>query len=141
MMRHSREIRGFTLLELMIVVAIIGLLATIAIPNFFGIQKRAKTTEARSNLGAIWTLQEAYYVENETYANPSGELDPGLYDGTTGWSDLGFYPNGTTRYEYDVVSADDVTFLARASGDIDGDAQKDIWTIDEVGKLIHSESD
>ena len=133
--------RGFTLIELMIVVAIVGVLSAIAIPNFYGMQKRAKTTEAKSNLGAIWSLQEAYYAENETYANPAGELDPGVYDGSSGWPELGFFPKGTTRYQYEVVSADNSSFIARASGDIDGDGQNDVWTIDEVGALVHSVKD
>jgi len=141
MMIQLRDNRGFTLMELMIVVSIVGLLAAIAIPNFIGMQKRAKTTEARSNLGAIWSLQEAYFVENESYASPSGGLDPGTYDGTTGWSGLGFYPKGTTRYEYVVVSASNESFLAQASGDIDGDGQDDTWTIDEVGDLLHTAAD
>jgi prepilin-type N-terminal cleavage/methylation domain-containing protein len=141
MMIQFRENRGFTLMELMIVVSIVGLLAAIAIPNLIGMQKRAKTTEAKSNLGAIWSLQEAYYAENDSYASPSGGLDPGTYNGTTGWSELGFYPKGITRYEYEVVSASNTTFLAQASGDIDGDGQSDTWTIDEVGDLLHTATD
>jgi len=140
-MRCRRDVRGFTLLELMIVVAIVGLLATIAIPNFFGMQKRARTTEAKSNLGAIWMLQEAYRVGTDSYVLPGSQLPPGVYDGTAGWAELGFYPQGTTRYAYEVVSANNTAFLARATGDIDGDAQDDVWTIDEVGALSHTVSD
>lgn len=140
-MQRLRSARGFTLMELMIVVAIVGLLAAIAIPNFFGMQKRAKMSEAKANLGALWALQEAYYIENETYALPSAELDAGTYDGTVGWAELGFFPKGTTRYDYEVVSADASSFIARARGDIDGDPDKDEWTIDEVGDLSHTSVD
>jgi type IV pilus assembly protein PilA len=140
-MSYLGDKRGFTLLELIIVVAIIGLLAAIAIPNFFGMQKRAKTTEARSNLGVVWKLQEAYHIENETYDIPSTELPPGTYDGSTGWTELGFFPKGTTRYEYKILSGDYVSFTAQAKGDIDSDGQYDIWTIDEVGDLIHGRVD
>ena len=140
MMRRSKE-KGFTLIELMIVVAIVGILAAIAIPNFIGMQKRAKTTEAKSNLGEIWTLQEAYRAENDTYVAPSGALTAGTYDGTTGWAELGFYPKGTTRYDYTVTSADANSFTAQASGDIDNDGQNDIWTIDELGNLQHTSVD
>jgi prepilin-type N-terminal cleavage/methylation domain-containing protein len=140
-MKRLRDNHGFTLLELMIVVAIVGLLSTIAIPNFFGMQKRAKTTEAKSNLGALWSLQEAYFIESETYANPSTQIAAGQHDGSTGWAELGFYPKGTTRYMYEVVSASNTAFLARASGDIDGDGSDDVWTIDEVGELSHTTTD
>jgi len=47
--------KGFTLIELMIVVAIIGILAAIAIPNFLKFQAKSKQSEAKSNLGAIFT--------------------------------------------------------------------------------------
>ncbi len=140
-MSHLRSNRGFTLIELMIVVAIVGILAAIAIPNFYGMQKRAKTTEAKSNLGQLWTLQEAYHAENETYAGPSSQLAAGTYDGTTGWAELGFYPKGTTRYMYEIVSASNTAFVARASGDIDGDGTNDVWSIDEVGDLSHDTTD
>ncbi len=53
MLRKIRNRKGFTLVELMIVVAIIGILAAIAIPNFLNFRLKAKTSEAKSNLGAI----------------------------------------------------------------------------------------
>lgn len=140
MMRRRKE-QGFTLIELMIVVAIVGILAAIAIPNFVGMQKRAKTTEAKSNLGEIWTLQEAYRAENDTYVAPSGAIAPGTLDGTTGWAELGFYPKGTTRYSYAVSSASASAFTATATGDIDNDGQNDIWAIDELGNLQHTTVD
>lgn len=59
--------KGFTLIELMIVVAIIGILASIAIPNFLAYQKRAKTAEAKQELANIRTLQETYWADASTY--------------------------------------------------------------------------
>jgi len=140
MKRRSAE-KGFTLIELMIVVAIVGILAAIAIPNFIGMQKRAKTTEAKSNLGELWTLQEAYRAENDTYVLPSGSLAEGTYDGTVGWAELGFYPKGTTRYGYSVTAAGGTSFTAQATGDIDNDGLNDTWTIDELGNLQHTNVD
>ncbi len=63
--------KGFTLIELMIVVAIIGILAAIAIPDFLKFQAKAKQSEAKSNLGAIFTTQVAYFGENNTYGGGS----------------------------------------------------------------------
>ncbi len=63
---HSRK-GGFTLIELMIVVAIIGILAAIAIPNFVRFQLRAKSSEGKMNLAAIRTAEEGYFAEFGTY--------------------------------------------------------------------------
>src|SRR5712692_2178277 len=59
--------QGFTLIELMIVVAIIGILAAIAIPNFLTYQAKAKQSEAKINLGGIFTTATSYFAENNTY--------------------------------------------------------------------------
>ena len=66
---RRRDEAGFTLIELMIVVAIIGILAAIAIPNFMRFQARARTSEARSNLAAVYTSQQAYMQEFNSYRN------------------------------------------------------------------------
>ena len=65
---HNRK-GGFTLIELMIVVAIIGILAAIAIPNFLRFQLKAKSSEGKTNLAAIRTAEESYYSEFGTYVS------------------------------------------------------------------------
>ena len=55
--------KGFTLIELMIVVAIVGILAAIAIPNFLRFQAKSRQAEAKANLGAIYTALEAFRGE------------------------------------------------------------------------------
>ena len=57
--------KGFTLIELMIVVAIIGILAAIAIPNFLRFQAKSKQSEAKTNLGGIFTAEIAYFGEQQ----------------------------------------------------------------------------
>lgn len=64
-----RNEKGFTLVELMIVVVIIGILAAIAIPKFTGLIGKAKATEAQSVLGTIITGEKGYFLANEGYIN------------------------------------------------------------------------
>jgi prepilin-type N-terminal cleavage/methylation domain-containing protein len=64
--------KGFTLIELMIVVAIIGILAMIAIPAYVGQQKSAARTEAYSNLQNLRLLEEQYFAENGCYYRTGG---------------------------------------------------------------------
>src|SRR3972149_2154319 len=75
-MRKDRE-KGFTLIELMIVVAILGILAAIAIPNFMRFQAKSKQSEAKTNLGAVGTTAEAWRTEVDTYVATGGQLDGG----------------------------------------------------------------
>ncbi len=60
--------KGFTLIELMIVIAIIGILAAIAIPQFSAYRKRSYNSAAQSDLKNATTAQEAYFVDEQTYA-------------------------------------------------------------------------
>jgi type IV pilus assembly protein PilA len=77
--------KGFTLIELMIVVAIIGILAAIAIPNFLKFQAKSKTSEARTNLGAIFTGETSFFGEANHYSN---------------FNDIGWGPTGNPKYHY-----------------------------------------
>ena len=136
--------RGFTLIEMMIVVAIIALLATIAIPNYVNFQLRAKTAEAKANLGAIRTCQEAYRAERGVYlacpANPA-VVPLGVkadWDNTVDeWNSIGFEPRGQVRYQYQVtVGAGGTTFQAIARGDLDGNGVQSTYTLDSETGVI-----
>lgn len=106
--------KGFTLIELMIVVAIIGILAAIAIPNFLTYQCKSRQSEAKTNLGGIRVSQEAYYAEYDRY--------------TDDMTELGFAIKGTKRYSYDLTGTTDDAFTAIATG-ISGNVMSDVWTM------------
>lgn len=82
----KKAAKGFTLIELMIVVAIIGILAAIAIPNFLRYQLRAKASELKENVNAIFKAEEAYKNREQGTggytANATGSL-AGLPTGCT----------------------------------------------------------
>jgi type IV pilus assembly protein PilA len=70
--KMMRKDEGFTLIELMIVIAIIGILAAIAIPQFSAYRTRSYNSAAEADIRNAATAQEAYYVDNQTYKpNPT----------------------------------------------------------------------
>lgn len=131
-----RERNGFTLIELMIVVAIIGILASIAIPQFNRMLLRAKRSELPSNLDAIRTIQKAYHAEWGGFtsasampaATPNGRSQTTWAGaGVTSWELLGWQPDGKVRGAYttgslNAASAQQDDFTATAHGDVDGNS-------------------
>ena len=149
MLKFLQSKKGFTLIELMIVIAIIGILAAIAIPNFLRFQAKSKQAEAKTNLGAIGTTAEAYRAEFDTYIAT--------------WAQLGWAASGTPRYDFGyhgllndlaqvppvtfnpeapAILATATTFTATAEGDIDSEATgEDCWSYTNLRVLTNTNND
>jgi prepilin-type N-terminal cleavage/methylation domain-containing protein len=132
---HVRSQHGFTLVELMIVVALIGVLASIAIPSFMKYQARSRRTEAYVNLASIARAQKSFQAARGFFhdsALPWPDPDPygGLGTGTMMWdgdseaafAELGWEPEGRVFYSYHSNTTNNCSctlcFTATAYGDV-----------------------
>jgi prepilin-type N-terminal cleavage/methylation domain-containing protein len=131
--RQARARAGFTLIELMVSVAIIGILAAIAIPAFQNYQFRTKRSEAMSNVVAIARMQQSHFAEYNSHvgvaiSQPGGGLGPSQRIWTaaadTAFANVGWRPEGGVYFDYD-VNVDEAAcpgcFTVSAYGNIDGD--------------------
>ncbi len=106
---RTRSHDGFTLIELMIVVVIIGILAAIAIPKFANVTKASKEAEAQPILKQLFTLQERYKQKNDEYADDIALLE----GGTATFANAKYYT-------FLIDSGDGATYLACAQPTLDG---------------------
>lgn len=139
MLRKNQK--GFTLVELMIVVVIIGILAALAIPRFMRATTKSKQSEAKGILKQVYTMQHAYRQEKDVYfvtATPADSVT------TTAFSTIGVDIGRNARYQYILSSGDAglTTFLCTATATgLDDDATPDTWTIDQTGRLLVTSDD
>jgi prepilin-type N-terminal cleavage/methylation domain-containing protein len=114
---------GFTLVELLLVIVILGILGSIAVPMFIGQRTRAMHSEAKANLEALRLLEEQYYAENGEYA-PDDKTTSGTIIGIANIQAYlpGFKPGDDSNLNFDykinytVLSNSTTGFIANAVG-------------------------
>ncbi len=128
-MKRTRipKVAAFTLNEMLMVLAIIGILLLLALPTFMPLIAKAKGQEAKIQLKHIANLETQYRYLNSKYSMEFNEID--------------FIPprtvneGGTANYRYEILEASGGSFKARAEAvvDFDGDGVFNVWEIDDNG--------
>jgi prepilin-type N-terminal cleavage/methylation domain-containing protein len=134
--KFHKNSKGFTLVELMIVVVIIGILAALAIPRFMRATTKSKQSEAKGILKQIYVMEHAYRQDKDTYTAAGATAIPG-----GSFADIGVEIMSTARYTYTISASTSIFTATATSGILDDDATTDVWTIDQAGCLLCTTDD
>ena len=129
-MRHNKH--GWTLLEIMVCVVIIGILAMLAIPKYTYSMTRAKQREAMLVLKQIYVMQRAYWVEHSQYFIPPAGTFASASN-PTGLAPIYVGQAGVGKYSYSVVAVGSGFEAHAISSVLDDDPTADEWVIDDKG--------
>lgn len=125
----TQKVDAFSLAELLIVLAIMGILIMLVVPNQAGVASRTKSLEAQQELKMVHNLEYAYFLQFSKYSDDLNTIN--------------YIPHktvlagGTANYEISIVEATPTGFKAKAEAvqDFNGDGNKNQWEIDQDGIL------
>lgn len=124
-----KKIPAFTLNELLVVLVIIGILVLIALPNLMPLISKAKSVEAQTQLGHLYTLEKNHFYMYSKYSKDVEELGFEQEKLVT--------EDGGANFLIEIIEADASGFKAKATAvtDFDGDGVFNVWEIDQNKKL------
>ncbi|HEX8562832.1 MAG TPA: type II secretion system protein [Flavobacterium sp.] len=130
-----KKLPSYNLQETLIVLAIIGILLLVALPNLMPLITKAKSIEAQTQLKAIFNSEKQYYFMHSKYSDDFDELDfekPATVK-----------ENGSANYSYEILQTSNNDFKARATAitDFDGDGIYNVWEIDNNGNPVQVTKD
>ena len=133
--RREQFIDAFSLAEILIVLAIMGILIMLVVPNNAGVAARTKSLEAKQELKFVNSLQYGYFLQYSKYSGDLGEID--------------YIPHktvlqgGTANYEISILEANPTGYKvqAKAVQDFNGNGTYNIWEIDQEGTLKEIQKD
>lgn len=130
-----KKVPAFNLQEMLIVLAIIGILLLVALPSLMPLIGKAKSVEAQIQLKALYHSQETYRFVHSRYSEEMAALD---FE-----APLPVTNGGTANYTYTILEANPKEFLAQAEAvvDFDGDGVLNLWVITEKGQPIQKVKD
>lgn len=133
-MKNNR-LPAWTLMEVLIVLAIVGILVLLALPNFTSVISKAKGKEAELQLNALHMLQKSHFYERSKYGESLGDV---------GFEQESLVTNGgNANYLIELVEYSPTSYVARATAvvDFDGDGVFNVWEIDQDKNLIEVTKD
>lgn len=145
--RQAKGEGGFTLIELMVVVAILGIVAAIAVPNYIRYMAKSRQAEARTNLGGIFVSELTFFGEFTRYDNfqlvgftlagGSNRYAYRVGAGATAGTDLivpgiGADPGDNTIIGSGIAGVPAPGFTATATANLDNDASIDMWHVNDL---------